>query len=107
MWQSKELVGCTVGYNVGVNVDNFGELSEFPEVYFRKGRVKVRAVHQIQVGRVFIAYARDGEDVIVYGLRRTRISTCDFALRGPHLDWSSGISLPEAALWHQPTPCQV
>lgn len=64
----EELVGCSIGENVGVYIDDFGELGLLPEIDLGEGRVQVGAVHEVQVRRVLVAYSGHGNDMIVHGL---------------------------------------
>lgn len=68
----EELIGGSVSDNISVDVDNFRELCELPEVDFGEGGVQVGAIHKIQVGRAVIANTRHGEDVIIHGLEAER-----------------------------------
>lgn len=69
MGQVEELIGSSVCNNIGVDIDDLAELSLPPQVDLSEGRVKVRAVHEVQVCRVVIAYATDGDDMVVHSLR--------------------------------------
>lgn len=66
MGDLEELVGGSVGNYIGVNVNDSGELALSPEIDFCERRVKVCAIHEVQVGRLLISYSRYGEDIIIY-----------------------------------------
>lgn len=69
MGDRKELVGCPVRDHVGVDVYQLAELSLLPQVDFGESRVEVGSVHEVQVRGALITYARDGNHVVVDGLR--------------------------------------
>ena len=64
----EEFIGGTICDYVGVDVDNLGELSLFPEIDLSESRVQVSSVHKVQVGRPVVAYARNWDHVVVDGL---------------------------------------
>lgn len=69
MGKVEELVGRSVCDNVGVQVHDLTELGLLPEVDLGEGRVKVWAVHEIQIGGAVISNSRDIDNVVVDGLR--------------------------------------
>jgi hypothetical protein len=36
-----------------------------PELNLCKGRDQVRSVHEVQIGRVYVCYSIDGNDIVV------------------------------------------
>jgi hypothetical protein len=70
MRSSKQLIGGSEGDNVGIDVDNFGELRLLPQIEFGEGGMEVAAIHEVQIGRVVVAYPWHGEYVVVNGLGR-------------------------------------
>lgn len=79
VWKSEELIRRPVGDNIGVEVHDFCKLRLLPEVYFCKRRVKVGAVHQVEIGAVLVADSGDWNDMVVdaleprYGVGRDAI----------------------------------
>jgi len=69
MGKIEELVRRSVCDNVGVHVHDPTELSLLPEVDLGEGRVKVRAVHEIQIGGAVVSNTRDIDNVVIDGLR--------------------------------------
>lgn len=70
--QVEELIGGAVGDDIGIEVDNLGELHLLPEVDLGEGRVQVGAVHEVQIGGLLVAYPRHGQDIIVNRLWEAR-----------------------------------
>lgn len=68
VWEVEELIGSSVGDDIGVDVDNSGELRLLPQVDLGKGRVQVGTVHEVEVGRLVIADSRHRQDIVVDGL---------------------------------------
>jgi hypothetical protein len=68
MGKVKELIGRPVSHHVGINIDNLAELGLLPQIDLGEGRVQVPAVHEIQIGRVLILNATDGDDIVIHGL---------------------------------------
>lgn len=62
----KELLGSTVGNNIGINVDDLGELGLLPQVDLGKGRVQIGTVHKREVCRVdIVSNSGNGQDIVV------------------------------------------
>lgn len=68
VWEVEELIGSSVGNDIGVDVDNSGELRLLPQVDLGKGRVQIGTVHEVEVGRLVIADSRHRQDIVVDGL---------------------------------------
>jgi hypothetical protein len=68
VWEIKEFVRSSVGNDVGIDVDNSGELRLLPQVDLGKGRVQISTVHEVQVGGLVIADSRNRQDIVVNGL---------------------------------------
>lgn len=65
----EELIGSSIGEDIGIDVDDLGELRLLPEVDLGECRVQVRTVHQLQIGGLLVSDARYGDDMVVHSLR--------------------------------------
>jgi hypothetical protein len=70
MWDIEEFIGSAVCDDVGVDVDDLGELQLAPQVDLGEGGVKIATIHEVQIRRVVISYAWNSDDLVINGLNK-------------------------------------
>lgn len=102
MREVKELIRSTVCNHICIDVHNFAKLGLSPEVDLGESRVQVRAVHELEVGRLGVADAIHGNDVVVNSLRAAELGLRSLRLEpAPGLGGALGLRryLPAVAQW--------
>lgn len=90
MLQFEQLVGGAIRKYVGIEVDNLGELRLLPEINLGEGGMQLGAVHQVQIGGLAVAYARNRQDAVVDGLVFCQLTSAR-GLQDAHLELRDGV----------------
>lgn len=70
--QVEQLVDGAAGDDISVEVDDLPELGLLPQIDFGEGGVQIGSIHEVEICRLRISYAWDGEYIVKDNLRAKR-----------------------------------